>query len=147
MQRKFDLALNASCRSVTECLNRSKVEDRYLISDISPSYIRRTVHSQFEKLKQENEPCHLRHGCESMIKTLRSRQLGPFNNRNPSQQLSLNNVEHRLYLTHTKSTIPGSSDGWPFFPSSIVSGQQLVAVESTFINGDILPTIVIANVC
>lgn len=136
------------CRSITRCLKPTKVDDRYFFSGMHrpPPQIR-TVHSQFEKLKQENEPCHLRHGCESMIKTLRSRQLGPLNNRNPSQQLSLNNVEHRLYLTHTKSTIPGSSDGWPFFPSSIVSGQQLVAVESTFINGDILPTIVIANFC
>lgn len=69
IQRKLT-ALNTSCRLI-----KSTKVDLYLLSGIAPLYIRRTVPSQLEKLKQEIDPCYPLYSCEPMAKKLKPRQL------------------------------------------------------------------------
>jgi len=56
---KLDPALNSTYRAITGYLKRTNVENLYLLSGIAPPYIRRTVASQHEKLKQKTDPRHL----------------------------------------------------------------------------------------
>ena len=70
---KIDPALNAACRAITGCLKPTRVEDLDLLSEIAPPCIRKTVASQQEKLKQENDSRHPLHNREPSRKRLHSR--------------------------------------------------------------------------
>jgi len=55
---KLDPVLNSACRAITGCLKPTNVENLYLLGGVAPPYIRKTVASQHENLKQENDPRH-----------------------------------------------------------------------------------------
>ena len=57
----------------TGCLKATKVDDLYVLSGIAPPHIRRCIHSQKEKFKQENDPLHPLFNSEPATKPLRSR--------------------------------------------------------------------------
>ena len=52
---KIDPVLNAACKDISGCLRPTRVNGLYLLCGIAPTHIRRTVSSQLEKLKQEND--------------------------------------------------------------------------------------------
>lgn len=49
---------------------KPKVDDFNLISDITAAYLRRTVHSHLEKLKQETDSRQTHDSCKSMTDTV-----------------------------------------------------------------------------
>ena len=63
----------STCRAINGCLKPTNVYNLYLLSGVAPPYIRRTVASQHEKLKQKTDPRHL---CNHAIpnKRLKSRR-------------------------------------------------------------------------
>lgn len=123
--KKIKPASNSSYRSSTGCLKPTKVDDHHLLSSIAPAYVRRTVHFQLEKLRQEIDFCYPLYCCEPMTKRLNSSHsvlysVEPLNDIAPNQCLSLrcnnpNNVEHRFSLSAIQNILPGFSDTWPFW--------------------------------
>ena len=61
MHRKLiyiDTTLNETCRLVTGCIRPTATPDLYVLSDIAPPEIRRSVHSQNERTKQLTDQRH-----------------------------------------------------------------------------------------
>ena len=123
---KIDPVLNSACRAVTGCLKPTKVEDLYLLSGIAPPSIRRTVASQKEKLKQENDPRHPLFSYERTRKRLKSRHsfmhsVEALNKSPHKQRVSLWNerltqAPHTVSTISPKETLPsGASEAWPFW--------------------------------
>lgn len=54
---------------------RTKVDDLYMLSGIAFSHIRRTLHSQLQRLKQEKEHRHQLQVCKPVRKKVKSKDL------------------------------------------------------------------------
>ena len=122
---KLDPSLNSACRSITGCLKATKVDDLYILSGIAPPHIRRHIHSQKEKFKQENDPLHPLYNSKPATKRLRSRHsflhsTEPLMQSPHSQRLALwtNHLEsapHHVITSPRESLPPGYRESWPFW--------------------------------
>ena len=68
---KIEPVLNAACRAISGCIRPTRVDD--CCAELPHHIIRRTVSSQLEKLKQENDPLHPLYEQDPARKRLKSR--------------------------------------------------------------------------
>ena len=57
-----DVALNETCRKITDCLKNTPINQLYYLSGIAPPLIRRKCHLMTEKHKQETDQRHPLYG-------------------------------------------------------------------------------------
>ena len=72
--KKINLALNDSCRCITECLKPTNTDSLYILSGIAPPNIRRTVVGRKERTSQVVDQRHPLYNQTPACDRLRSRK-------------------------------------------------------------------------